>query len=79
MTRIDSLKNFNGDAGGFQDQPRPGARAPVGEVAARVKQARRERQRAEDDRVDTDGGNEEKDRSPPVEGRQAPSFTSGGR
>src|SRR5712691_8565044 len=59
--------NANVDPGGLQNQPRPGARAAMREVAA-VDEARRDRRGTEHDRVDGDGWNEIEDRPPPVEG-----------
>src|SRR5688572_12689052 len=49
-----------------QNQPRPGPRAPVRKVAGLLEQARCERQRAEDDRVQRDGGDQIEDGPPPV-------------
>src|SRR5213083_312100 len=46
------------------------ARAGVRRVAATVEHARSDRDRSKDDRVDADGGNEKKNRPPPVVGRQ---------
>ena len=59
--------DVHGDAGGLQDQPGPRPRAAVREVALPVDQHRQQRQRAEDDGVQGDGGDQEEDRPPPVE------------
>src|ERR1043166_6552784 len=65
----DALEAFDGDAnaGRLEDQPRPGARAAVREVAAAIEHARGDRRGAEDDRVDADGGDEIEGRPPPME------------
>ena len=52
-----------------KDQPRPRPRAPVRRVPFAVDERGEDRERAEDDGVDRNGGNEEEDRSPPVERR----------
>ena len=52
----------------LQDQPGPGARAAMREVAPPVEHARYDRRRAKDDGVEGDGGNEIEDRPPPVIG-----------
>src|SRR5207249_8665421 len=65
-----ALEAFNGDAdaGRFQDEGRPPTRARVRDAPATIEHAREERQRAEHDGVDADGGNEKKDGPPPMVG-----------
>src|SRR5688500_1205563 len=58
------------DAGREQDQTGPHARAPMREIPAPIEHTRGERERAEHDRVDGDGGNEKEDRPPPEIGRK---------
>ena len=52
----------------LQNQPRPRPRAAVREISAPIEQARDHRRRAQHDRVDGDGRNEEEDGPPPVDG-----------
>src|SRR5687768_4263583 len=58
------LESFhrNMNPGGPEDQPRPRPRAPVREVASLLEEARPDRQRAEPDRVQSDGGRSEERR-----------------
>ena len=60
---------LEGDAGRLQDQPRPGARALVGEAPGSIEERRRQRDRPEHDRVDRDRRDQEEDGAPPVIGR----------
>ena len=57
------------DARRGQNQPGPRARAPVRCVPFAVDERGKNRQRAEHDRVNRNGGDEEKDRSPPMKWR----------
>src|SRR6188508_593815 len=50
----------------LQNQPGPGARALVAEVAAAIENTGDERRRPEDDGVDANRGDEIEDRPPPV-------------
>src|SRR5262249_462507 len=56
-----------------ENEARPRPRAPVREPTAALEQARRDRKRSQDDRVQRDGWNQEKDRPPPVVGRYSQS------
>src|SRR6185503_20136522 len=62
-------------AGRLQDQPRPGARARVREVAAPIHQTRRDPDSTENDGVERDGRDEIEDRPPPVIGGNAHAAT----
>src|SRR5206468_7462909 len=66
-----ALEAFDGDAdtGRFQDEARPRTRTRVRDASATIEHAREDRQRAEHDGVDADGGNEKKDGPPPMVGR----------
>jgi len=70
----DSLEalHAHADPGRLQDEPRPGARTSVREVTAPIEQARHDGRRAENDGVHADGGDQVKDRPPPVKGRDTP-------
>src|ERR1700733_8851211 len=65
--RDDALEALerHADAGGLENQPRPRAGAAVRKVTAPVEQARDDRDRTEDDRIDGDGGKEKHDGTAP--------------
>ena len=64
----DTLESFDGDtnAGGLENQVRPGSRTSMRKVAVAIPNARHDRRRTEHDGVDSDGGNQKKDRPPPM-------------
>src|SRR6266542_808181 len=69
----DSVEPFDrdADAGGFQNQPRPRARAAVCEIAAPVDQAGDKRGGAEADGINRDRGDEIENGPPPMKGGNA--------
>ena len=70
LTRRDAIEPLHRHVhtGRRENQPRPGTRAPMSGMTFPVDKRRQNRQRAEHDRVNRNGRNEEKDGSPPVEG-----------
>src|SRR5262249_10179035 len=70
-SRLESLKTIHPNTYNAtrQDERRARAREPVRKVPALREQARSDRQRGENDGVESDGGNEEENCAPPVKGR----------
>src|SRR5262245_36288979 len=61
-------RDLHVDTSRDENKARPRARAPVREAAAALEQTRRDRECAQSDRVERDGGDQKEDSPPPVVG-----------
>src|SRR5689334_14969602 len=74
LPRLEAAQSFSTymDAGGDENETRPGPRAPVSPRAGAIEQRGQQRQRPEHDRVDRDRWDQEEDGAPPVERPHVP-------